>query len=104
MRTKPSTSTKHIHTGGFTKSRRMTTEESLNAKSSSKSFDAELRKDLRKSLALAFPTLLIGMSVGWLKDRISNQPGQALWIVLPGIVILSLIFLSATTRQKLKLG
>jgi CHASE2 domain-containing sensor protein len=82
----------------------MPPEELPNATASSKPFDAELRKDLRKSLALALPTLLIGMSVGWLKDRIGNQPGQALWIVIPGIILLSLIFLRATTRQKLRLG
>ncbi|HBB89547.1 MAG TPA: hypothetical protein DC047_18230 [Blastocatellia bacterium] len=82
----------------------MPPEELPNATASSKPFDAELRQDLRKSLALAFPTLLIGMSVGWLKDRMGNQPGQALWIVIPGIVLLSLIFLRTTTRRKLKLG
>ena len=78
--------------------------EEFHATASSKPFDAELRRDLRKSLALAFPTLLIGMSVGWLKDRIGNQPGQAVWIVIPGIILLSLIFLRTATRQKLKLG
>jgi CHASE2 domain-containing sensor protein len=78
--------------------------EESNATTNSKPLDAELRKDLRKSLALAFPTLLIGMSVGWLKDRIANQPGQALWIVIPGIIVLGLIFLNATTRKKLRLG
>ena len=82
----------------------MTPEELPSAAKSSKPFDAELRKDLLKSLVLAFPTLLIGMSVGWLKDRIGNQPGQALWIVIPGIILLSLIFLRATTRRKLRLG
>lgn len=82
----------------------MPPEGSPNARGSSKPFDAELRKDLPKSLALAFPTLLIGMSVGWLKDRIGSQPGQALWIVIPGIILLSLIFLRTTTRQKLRLG
>ncbi len=82
----------------------MPPEEPSVATANSKPLDVELRKDLRKSLALAFPTLLIGMSVGWLKDRISHEPGQALWIVLPGAIVLGLIFLGATTRQKLKLG
>lgn len=78
--------------------------EELPSAKDSKPLDAELRKDLLKSLTLAFPTLLIGMSVGWLKDRIGHQPGQALWIVIPGIVLLSLIFVRTATRQKLKLG
>jgi CHASE2 domain-containing sensor protein len=80
------------------------TPEELPSGKNSKPLDAELRKDLLKSLTLAFPTLLIGMSVGWLKDRIGHQPGQALWIVIPGLVLLSLIFVRTTTRQKLKLG
>jgi len=75
-----------------------------NVGAGSKSLDAELRKDLIKSLILAFPMLLLGMAVNSLKERFNAQPAQALFIIIPGIVILSLIFLRATTRQKLKLG
>jgi hypothetical protein len=67
-------------------------------------FDAELRKDLAKQLAMAFPTLLIVMVVTWLKDILFKQPGRALFIIIPGIVFLAFIFVRAATRQKLKLG
>ena len=82
----------------------MTAEELPSATATSKPLDAELRKDLLKSLVLALPMLLIGMSVGWLKDKTITQPGQAIWVVIPGMVLLGLIFLRTTTRQKLKLG
>jgi CHASE2 domain-containing sensor protein len=82
----------------------MTPEELPDAEKGSQPLNAELRKDLLKSLALAFPMLLIGMSVDWLKDRFVTQPGQALWVVIPAIIFLCLIFVRAATRQRLILG
>ena len=52
----------------------------LPAEKNSKPLDAELRKDLIKSLALAFPMLLLGMAVNSLKERLNAQPAQALFI------------------------
>jgi CHASE2 domain-containing sensor protein len=82
----------------------MTLDELPKAEKNNKPLDAELRKDLTKSLILAFPMLLLGMVVKPLTERFNAQPAQALFIIIPGLVILSLIFLRATTRQKLKLG
>jgi CHASE2 domain-containing sensor protein len=63
----------------------------------------ELRKDLLKALLLGFPMLIIGMSVDWLKDRFITEPGQALLIIIPGVLV-CLILLTATVRRELKLG
>lgn len=69
-----------------------------------KPLDAEIRKDLKKYLALAFPLLVIGIILDLLKGKFVNQPGLALWIIVPGVVISCLIFLKTTTRTHLKLG
>jgi len=82
----------------------MTPDELPKAEKNNKPLEAELRKDLIKSLILAFPMLLLGMVVNSLTERFNAQPAQALFIIIPGIGILSLIFLRATIRQKLKLG
>lgn len=48
--------------------------------------------------------LLIAMLVGWLKDKLFTQPGQALWLMIPGIALLSLLYLRTEARQKLILS
>jgi hypothetical protein len=65
-------------------------------------FDAELRKDLRKSLAMFLPTLISAMAARWIND--ANHPETTLLILAPGIVLQALILVRSTTRQKLKLG
>lgn len=66
--------------------------------------DAELRKDLRKQLAMFLPILLIAMIGAWLRDRIVNHPETVLLILVPGIALQAVILVSSTTRQKFKLG
>jgi CHASE2 domain-containing sensor protein len=82
----------------------MTPEELPKAEKDSKPLDAELRRDLLKTLVFALPILLVGMSVDWVKNKFENSPGAALWIIIPGIIVLCLMLLTAITRQKLKLG
>lgn len=80
----------------------MSPEESK-ATDSSKPFDAELRQDLLKQLAMLLPMLGISMIGATLSDSF-NHPENALPIILPAIVIEALILVRSTTRQKLQLG
>jgi CHASE2 domain-containing sensor protein len=66
--------------------------------------DAELRKDLIKALGSALPALLIVMVGDWFKLRVVSQPGAALWIIIPGLVFVSLFYVTKKTRQELRLG
>lgn len=69
-----------------------------------KTVDEELRKDLLKALATFLPTLLIAMSGAWLKTSFTSEPGQALWLIIPGLVFVSLFYVRKRTRQQLNLG
>lgn len=78
--------------------------ESAKSTESSKPLDAELRKDLLKMVAMAVPTALIALAMTWMKDRFANHPGQTLFFIIPGIVVLTLLFVGSAIRQRLKLG
>lgn len=69
-----------------------------------KPLDAELRRDLHKQLAMALPTALIALILAWLSDKLVNNPGPALLVIVPGIICLAIIFVRSTVRQRLKLG
>jgi len=68
------------------------------------SVDEELRRDLLKALATFLPMLLIAMSGEWLQTSFISQPGQALWIIIPGLVFVSLFYIRKKTRQQVNLG
>ena len=67
-----------------------------------KSLRSVICEDLLKAALLAIPMLLLGMSVDWLKSKLSIQPGQALWLIIPAIVFLCLFFLNTKKRQQLR--
>jgi len=78
--------------------------ESQKPTETSKPLDAELRKDLLKMAAMAVPTALIGLAMTWMRIGFDNQPGQTLFIIIPGIAVLALLFVGSATRRRLKLG
>lgn len=69
-----------------------------------KPLDAELRKDLLKMATMAVPTALIALTMTWMKDRFVDHPGQTLYFIIPGILVLAILFVGSTIRQRLKLG
>jgi len=79
-----------------------TLDESPQSQQDRKPLDAELRRDLLRQLVLAVPLLLIGMSIDWLKKRFDDEPGAALWVIIPGIIFLCCLLIPIT-RQRLKL-
>lgn len=82
----------------------MTAGESPGSSKDSNSVDTQVRNELLKTAIVALPMLLVGMTLDWLKVRIMSQPGQALWIIIPAIVFVSLILFRTATRQSFKLG
>ncbi|MFY9620415.1 MAG: CHASE2 domain-containing protein [Pyrinomonadaceae bacterium] len=82
----------------------MSPPESEKSTGSSKPLDAELRKDLLKMFAMAFPTAVIAMLIAWTRDKFANQPGSALLIIIPGLIVLALLFVGSTIRSRVKLG
>jgi CHASE2 domain-containing sensor protein len=70
----------------------------------SKPLDAELRKDLLKMVGMAVPTAIIALAMTWMKDKFVDHPGQTLFFIIPGILVLAILFVGSTIRQRLKLG
>lgn len=70
----------------------------------SKPLDAELRKDLLKMVTMALPTALIAMAITLMRDKFADHPGQTLYFIIPGILVLAILFVRSTIRQRLKLG
>jgi CHASE2 domain-containing sensor protein len=65
-----------------------------------KSLRSEILEELIKAAIVGIPMLLLGMSVEWLKTKLSIQPGQALWLIIPAILFLCLFFLNAKRRRQ----
>ena len=69
----------------------------------SKPLDAELRKDLLKMVAMAVPTALIAWAMAPMREGFANHPGRTLFFIIPGILVLALLFVGSAIRQRLKL-
>lgn len=67
-------------------------------------FDAKLREELIKALIFIIPTVIIAVVTTRLTDKLSYQPGHALFILIPTLAFLLILFLRVATRKRLTLG
>lgn len=65
--------------------------------------DGERRKNLVQALGSAVPAAIIVWAMDGLKLRFISDPGQALWIIIPGLAFVSLFYVTSKTRQALRL-
>lgn len=61
------------------------------------------REELLKLLILGFPLLLINRAFGWLADRLTGQPWQVLWLLVPVAGVAWILWRIARGRREFRL-